>query len=141
MKMKNKFIIGQKYIFVFVGDGFIKSFETTYEKELLSNMYGHFDCGIDVRFAADINTEDIHFFNIVDSRLDCYVNCDLYIFSDKENVKKLLPAIVKSNLMDIKNKSEILLKEYMELADNCTSLENAIKLLKNNNFEPSKPFE
>ena len=135
-----KFIIGNTYVFAFVGDGMVKCIEVRYATAK-GKLYGYFDCGIELRLEESVDTEYIHFFNITDSRLNKYINCSLYVFSSLENTQELLPRIIKSNLEEMKSKAEKLMKEYMKLTDDCTTIENSIKSIKKTTFEISKPFE
>jgi hypothetical protein len=136
---KHNYIIGNKYIFAFVGDGKVKCFEAIFDKEN-GKLYGRFDCGVEIRIDGHIDSEFIHYFNIVNPKLNELINCSLYVFSTVELMRERLPRIIKVNLSAMKSKAECLLKEYMKLADDCSSMDNSLKSIKNTNFELSKPF-
>jgi hypothetical protein len=135
-----KYILGQKYIFALVGDGMVKCFEAIYATKK-SNLYGYFDCGIEIRIDSNVDTEYIHFFNVTDSRLNDYINCSLYVFTSKEKMEAILPMVIKTNLTLMKHRADALMSEYMKLADDCTSIENALNSVKKRNFELTNPFE
>ncbi len=131
---KNYYEIGKTYILAFVGDGKVECYESVFEKQN-GKLYGQFKCGIDVRIDNPIDKEFIQYFNITNSKLNRLINCSLFVFSNKETMKEILPKMVKINIDEMKYKSEAILKEYMKIADDCSSLENAIDSIKKNNFE------
>lgn len=136
--MKGKeFILNEKYIFAFVGDGLVRCFETKYT-EAKGKMYGYFDCSLEVRLEATVDTSYIHYFNITNPKVSDYINCELYVFSSKENLQKLLPGIVKSSLNSMRKKAESLLAEYMKLVDDCNSTETAMNSIQEKSFEIEK---
>lgn len=129
-----KFILGQTYIFTFIGEGIVKSFHSTYTK-VNSQMYGSFDCGLEVRIDNHIDTNYLLFFNITDSRLNDYIHCSLYVFTSKEKMEEILPAIIQQNLDDMKLHSDVLMQEYMKLVDGFSSMEQALNSFKKQTFK------
>ena len=134
---ENPFEIGTKYILAFVGDGKVKCIETTY-KENSGKLYGRFECGIEIRIDDNIDLNEMFFFNTTNSNLNDLVNCNLYIFSDAEIMKKKIKIIIGAELKEMQKKSEIILKQYMKLADDCTSMETQLNEIKNNTFNLTK---
>lgn len=130
---ENPFKIGTKYILAFVGDGKVKCFETAY-KENSGKLYGRFECGIEIRIDDSIDLNEMFFFNTTNSKLNDLINCNLYIFSDVEIMKKKIQIIIGAELQEMQKKSEIILKQYMKLADDCTSIETQLNEIKNNTF-------
>lgn len=143
--IKNKsYVVGNKYILVFIGDGIVKMFESTYIKEL--NDICVFDCGIEIRADKSVDTNWLKFFTIKNNLLteenfEKYMNCALYVFTSKEIAEQIIPKIIKHTLEEIKTEAEEILSRYTKLADDCDRMENAIKSIKNHTFEITNPFE
>jgi len=137
---RERYILGDSYIFAFVGDGVIKCFKTKYTATK-GTLYGSFDCGVEVRLDSNLDTEYINYFNITDKRLNDYINSGLYIFSSKEKMDEILPKIIKANLDSMKERADLLMIEYMKLADDCTSIETAFTLIKKGKLKLTNPFE
>lgn len=135
-----KYIEDKTYILAFVGDGTIKMFETRFVNRI-SEIYGYFDCGLEVRIDGGLDDGCSNFFNVADKRLNKYVNCGLYVFSSKEKAGEFLPKIITNDLKHLKLKAEEIMDDYMKLADDCGLLENSLKLIKKNKIEVTNPFE
>ncbi len=140
MTRKETYTLNKSYIFAFVGNGIVKCFKTKYETSS-SDLYGSFDCGIQIRKDGMVDKEYITHFNIIDKRFNEYINCNLYVFSSKEKANELLPKIIKNHLDVLREKSEELMAEYMKTADDCNNIETVFNSIKNNTFALTNPFE
>lgn len=143
--IKNKsYVVGNKYVLVFIGDGIVKMFESTYIKEM--NDLALFDCGIEIRVDKSIDTNWLKFFTIKNNLLteenfEKYMNCALYVFTSKEIAEQIIPELIEHNLEEIKKEADEILSRYTKLADDCDKMENVIKSIKNHTFEITNPFE
>jgi hypothetical protein len=143
--IKNKsYVLGNKYVLVFIGDGIVKMFESTYIEEL--NDHCLFDCGIQIRADKSVDTNWLKFFNmnsnsVSEENFEKYMNCALYVFTSKEIAEEIIPKIIKHTLEEIKTEADEILSRYTKLADDCDKMENAIKSIKNHTFEITNPFE
>lgn len=135
-----KYKDGETYIFAFVGDGTIKLFEARFARKI-SDLYGYFDCGLEVRIDGGLDDGYSNYFNVTDRRLNKYVTCCLYVFSSKEKAGESLPKIINNDLRHLKLKAEEIMADYMKLADDCGLLENSLKLIKKNKVELTNPFD
>jgi hypothetical protein len=131
---KELFVVGKSFIFAFVGDdGLVKSFETIYETK--NQLYGSFDCGIEIRVDGCIDDEYVTFFNVTNEALNDYINSSLYVFSSREKAKELLPKIIQNNLETLKKHADVLLDDYMKTVTKCTTIESYVESIKNGTFE------
>lgn len=138
MKKKSKYTTNKKYILTFVGDGIVKSFSSNFIEQR-SDLYGKFDCGVELRIDNEPDTIYQSFFNVTEDSMNDYINCELFVFSSEKSMKKMLPNILQTSLDSMKEKSKSLLAEYMKLADDCTATESAIAKVKEGNFEIIEP--
>lgn len=134
--------LGKKYIFTFIGEGVVKSFETTYTNDK-GKMYGYFDCGMDIRLEYVIlnSVENYCYFNITEPKMEKYINCQLYIFDSLNKMQEILPKIVNKTIKEISEKSETMMVEIMKMADDCSFMEQQKNKLEKKEFKLTSPFE
>ena len=133
---------GRTYIFVFVGEGIMKAIETKFEK-MVGEIYGKFDCGIEVRISRindSIDSVYYHPFNVTNSKNELYkyMPCALYVFSSKETMKAVLPKIVKTTLDAMVEKANELRDKFVEVTDDISLMENYVSSIEKGKFEIEK---